>query len=222
MTSDGLLLIGLLDSSYTRRVAITLDLLGLPFERRNWSVGADFDRIRAYNPLGRVPTLVLPSGEALIESAMILDHLDQVAGPQRALMPASGDARREAQRLIALATGAIDKGLLIVMERIFRPEEKWHEPFLDRCRTQIDGALRALESACAARDTDAWLVGETMTQADISVACFATHLCEAVPWPLDAYPALRARVARCEALPLFEKYYAPFYAPVPPPQVSSA
>ena len=58
-------LIGMYDSSYTRRVAITMTLLGLPFEHRAWSVGRDFDRIRAYNPLGRVPVLVLEDGEVL-------------------------------------------------------------------------------------------------------------------------------------------------------------
>ena len=208
-------LIGMYDSSYTRRVAITMDLLGLPFEHRAWSVGRDFDRIRAYNPLGRVPVLVLDDGEVLVESAMILDHLDQVAGPHRALLPPSGTARRQAQTLVALATGAMDKAVLIVLERIFRPEAMRSEAFLARCRAQVHGAMAELERHCAARSGHAWLVGEAMGQADISVACFATHLREAVPWDLAPYPALAAHVARCEALPVFQRYYLPFAAPVP-------
>jgi glutathione S-transferase len=215
-------LIGMYDSSYTRRVAITLALLGLPFEHRAWSVGRDFDRIRAYNPLGRAPTLVLGDGEVLTESAMMLDYIDQLAGAERALLPATGAPRRQAQRLVALATGAIDKAVLIVLERIFRPEAMRSDVFLARCRSQVHGALAELERHCAARAGHDWLVGDTMTQADISVTCFATHLREAVPWDLAPYPALRAHVERCEALPVFRGFYLPFDAPVPTAQAEPA
>ena len=81
MTANGMILIGMYDSSYTRRVAIAMALYGIEFEHRSWSVGKDFDRIRAYNPLGRAPTLVLDDGEVLTESAMMLDYLDDRVGP---------------------------------------------------------------------------------------------------------------------------------------------
>ncbi len=80
-----MMLIGMYDSPFVRPVAITLNLFGMPFEHANWSVGRDFDRIREYNPLGRVPTLVLDDGEVLMESSAILDYLDERAGPARAL-----------------------------------------------------------------------------------------------------------------------------------------
>ena len=210
-----MILIGLYDSSYTRRVAIAMALYGIAFEHRAWSVGRDFDRIREYNPLGRAPTLVLDDGEVLTESAMMLDYLDDVVGPARALMPATGLARRDAQRLIALATGAVDKAILIVMERIFRPAGMHSETWLARCRVQVEGALHELEKACAARAGHDWLVGDAMTHADITVACFITHVRESVPWDLEPYPALRAHVDRCEALPVFRQHYIPFNAPVP-------
>lgn len=209
-----MILIGMYDSSYTRRVALALSLYGMPFEHRAWSVGRDFDRIRQYNPLGRAPTLVLDDGEVLTESAMMLDYLDDVAGSQRALMPATGIARRDAQRLIALATGAIDKAVLIVLERIFRPVEMHSEAWLSRCRTQVEGALGELDKACAARGAH-WLVGDAMTHADIAVACYATHLRESLPLDLSPWPALRAHGDRCEALPVFRQHYIPFDAPVP-------
>ena len=100
-----MLLIGMFDSPFVRRVAVTLKLLGIPFEHANWSVGRDFDRIRQYNPLGRVPTLVTANNERLFESAAILDYLDELVGPGRALMPASGPERRTALNLMAMATG---------------------------------------------------------------------------------------------------------------------
>ena len=208
-----MILIGMYDSSYTRRVAIAMSVYGIPFEHHAWSVGKDFDRIREYNPLGRAPTLVLDDGEVLTESAMMLDYLDDLVGPERALMPATGIARRDAQRLIALATGAVDKAILIVMERIFRPAEMRSELWLSRCRTQVEGALQELEKHCAARAGHEFLVGDTTTHADTTVACYITHVRESVPWDLDAYPALRAHVDRFEALPLFRQHYIPFAAP---------
>ena len=217
-----MILIGMYDSSYTRRVAIAMALYGMAFEHRPWSVGKDFDRIREYNPLGRAPTLVLDDGEVLTESAMMLDYLDDAVGPQRALMPATGRARRDAQRLIALATGAIDKAVLIVLERIFRPVELHSEAWLSRCRVQVDGALHELDKACAARAGHDWLVGDAMTHADIAIACFVTHLREALPLDLAPWPALRAHVDRCEALPVFRQHYIPFDAPVPTSKATPA
>ena len=216
-----MILIGMFDSPYVRRVAISMALLDIDFEHRNWSVGRDFDRIREFNPQGRVPTLVLDDGEALAESAMIIDYIDQLAGPRRALLPASGRARRDAQSIIALATGAVDKGILVVMERIFRPVEKHHQPFLDRCRLQVDGALRALHARCAAR-AGQWLVGDAIGQADITLACYANYLRDAVPFDLSPYPALLAHCAHCEALPVFARFHVPFDAPVPTSQATSA
>ena len=210
-----MILIGMFDSPFTRRVAISATVLGIPFEHRNWSVGKDFDRIREFNPLGRVPALVLDDGETLVESAMILDWLDEQVGPQRALLPASGTARRQALNFIALATGAADKGIHIVIERAFRPEEKRHAPWTDRCRVQVEGALGELDRLCAAAAHSQWLLGDAMTQADITLACYTTYLRDAVPLDLSAFPALKERVQRCEALPVFQQFYVPFYTPVP-------
>lgn len=210
-------LIGMLDSPYVRRVAITMHRMQRPFERLDWSVGRDFTRIRAFNPLGRVPTLVLDDGEALIESAAILDYLDDLAGPSRALLPSSGPDRRQAQRLMALAAGAADKGRDTVYEQVFRPADRRHEPWLERCRTQMHGALDALEGEVAQRPPGAWLVGNTMTQADITVAVIVTFLSESAGvTPGSApLPALRAHSARCEALPEFVATRVPFEAPRP-------
>jgi glutathione S-transferase len=210
-----MILIGMFDSPFARRVAISAALLHLPFEHRNWSVGRDFDRIREFNPLGRVPALVLDTGETLIESTMILDYLDDQAGPARALLPTSGVARRQAQRYIALATGAVDKGIHVVIERVFRPADKHHAAWTDRCRLQVHGALTELDRLCVTTGDREWLLGPVMTQADVTLASYVTYLRDAMPLDLSAYPALRARVDNCEALPVFQQFYVPFDAPVP-------
>jgi glutathione S-transferase len=214
-------LIGMYDSPFVRRVAVTLRLLNLPYEHRNWSVGKDFERIREFNPLGRVPTLVLEDGTALIDSAAILDYLDDRVGPARALLPASGPLRREALRLMSIATGAAEKGVLQVYETVFRPVEKRHEPWVGRCRQQMLSALDELQNSAAAR-AGGWLVGPHLTQADITVACMFGFLDEAVQagGDHDRFAALRALRARCETLPEFRAVHAPFFAPGPPPAVA--
>ena len=98
-------------------------LYGIAFEHRPWSTFGDADKIAPYNPLRRVPTLVLDDGEALIESAMILDHLDDVVGPETAMIARSGEARRRHLRICALAMGLGDKGVSLLYERVLRKGE---------------------------------------------------------------------------------------------------
>ncbi|HWU67985.1 MAG TPA: glutathione S-transferase family protein [Stenotrophobium sp.] len=208
-----MILIGMFDSPFVRRVAVSMKLLGMDYAHRNWSVGKDFDRIREFNPLGRVPTLVLDSGEALIESAMILDHLDERAGADRRLLPATGEARRKALRVMAFAIGAAEKGVAQIYEGAWRPREKWHQPWVDRCNAQMHGALAELENACT--QTRPWLLGEKISQADITLACVTTFLSDTVGFGAHTYPALQTLVSRCEALPEFRAVRVPFYTPSP-------
>ena len=209
-----MILIGMFDSPFVRRVAISMQLLGIDFEHRNWSVGRDQAAIREFNPLGRVPTLVLDAGEALIESSAILDWLDEQAGA-RALLPQSGALRRQGLRLMAMATGAADKTVAQIYERNFRPEEKWHQPWLDRCHEQMENALKVLDEACAAQAPGGWLLGPTLQQPDITLACVYTFISETMALDSSRYPALAAHTARCEALPEFRATHVPFFTPKP-------
>lgn len=214
-----MLLIGMLDSPFVRRVAITLRQLGMAHEHGNWSVGRDAERIRAYNPLLRVPTLVLDDGEVLTESSAILDYLDGIAGPARALLPAHGPQRRMALQRISLAIGAAEKARDTVYERQFRPAEKRHEPWLQRLDRQRRGALGELERVAASLGEGRnWLGGPAgnLTQADISITCALTFIRDAGPLDLSAgFPALERQRLRCEALPDFAATYTPFFPPTP-------
>ena len=210
-----MLLIGMFDSPFVRRVAVTMKLLGLGFEHANWSVGKDFERIREYNPLGRVPTLVLANGEKLFESAAILDYLDELAGPERALLPAAGPERRQALNLMAMATGAAEKGVQQVYEGVFRPEAKRHQPWLDRLRLQMGASLAAIDGSISERGVAQWLVGKRMTQADITAVCAYTFLNDTLRVAADSvmFHSLATLTARCEALPAFSETRVPFFAP---------
>lgn len=206
-----MILIGMFDSPFVRRVAVSMRLLGMAYEHRNWSVGKDFDRIREYSPLGRVPTLVLDSGEALTESAIVLDYLDELAGPAHRLLPVSGDARRHAQRIMAFATGGAEKAVAQVYEGAWRPKEKWHQPWVDRCNTQMHGALGELEKACTSASP--WLIGDRISQADITAVCAATFIADTAGFGAHSYPALQALMERCEAMPEFQAVRVPFFTP---------
>ena len=209
-----MILIGMFDDPFVRRVAVSMNLLGMRFEHRNWSVGKDFELIRQFNPLGRVPTLVQPDGEALIESTAILDLLDESAGPERALIPRAGKDRRAALRILAIATGAAEKGVTQLFESAFRPPEKRHRPWVERCHTQMHAALAELNRLCQARVGD-WLIGNRLTQADITATCVYTFLVEALAMDRAAfaYPGLAAIAERCEALPEFRSVRAEWLPP---------
>jgi len=200
-------LVGQYDSPYTRRVAVSLGLLGFSFEHDTRSVFADFDSMRSTNPLGRVPSLILSDGTTLIDSAAILDWLDQQVGPERALLPASGSARSEALQRIALATGTIDKVMSIGYERLVRPERYRWPDWIARCRTQAESALDAL--AASTWPAEAWLGQDWIT-----TACMMRYvrLADLDVLPPGRYPSLDAVSDRCEVLPAFKATWPADYA----------
>src|SRR6202012_5765441 len=142
-------LIGQYDSPFVRRVAIAMRLYGIAYEHKPWSAFGEGDRIAPFNPLRRVPTLVLDSGEALIESGAILDYLDERVGPARAMIAGSGEARRHALKVCALASGLADKAVSLIYERVLH--ETTSAQWTERCRTQIADVLTALEADRADR-----------------------------------------------------------------------
>jgi glutathione S-transferase len=207
-----MILIGQYDSPFVRRVAIALRLYELPFEHQPWSTFGDGDKIAPYNPLRRVPTLVLASGEVLIESAAILDYLDEWVGPGRAMIADHGPQRRHGLKTCALATGLADKAVSLVYERVLR--KKALKLWVERCEAQIGGVLEALEKERAALKTPYWF-GKQIGHADIMVACALRFTSEGHPALLAAarYPALMAHAAACEALPAFQEIAQAFSPP---------
>jgi len=205
-------LIGQYDSPFVRRVAIAMRLYGLAFDHKPWSTFGDADKIAPYNPLRRVPTLVLDSGEALIESHIILDYLDELVGEAKAMIPPHGAERRRHLRICALATGLGDKSVSLVYESVLRKEQL--KLWVERCEAQVSGALDVLEQERAAVKTPYWF-GERIGHSDIAVACVLRFTTEAHPHLYNAtrYPALSAHAARCEALPPFKEIVQPLAPP---------
>ncbi len=194
-----MILVGQYDSPYARRVAISLRILGIAYEHDTRSVFGDFDSMRQTNPLGRIPSLVLDDGIVLIESAAILDWLDENVGPERALLPPSGIARRKALQIMALATGALDKIGAANYERLIRPSlYRWPE-WIERCLTQCAGGLAALER-------EDWPLSGALDQVQITTGCMLSYIGLTDPQflPADRHPSLFKFAQRCTAMPEFQ------------------
>jgi glutathione S-transferase len=207
-----MILIGQYDSPFVRRVGIALTLYGLPFSHQPWSAFSDADKLRPYNPLTRVPTLVLDTGEALIESHSILDYLDSLVPVERALFPQAEPARHQALKVAALATGLGDKAVSLFYEK--RLHQEVSEAWVNRCRAQIMAVLEALETDRAGRATAYWF-GDRIGHADIVVATVLGFVAEAHPGliSLGDFPRLDAHAARLEALPVFQAIKQIFIPP---------
>jgi glutathione S-transferase len=211
-TRRAMILIGQYDSPFVRRVAIALKLYGLPFEHRPWSVFGDADKIRSYNPLTRVPTLVLDDGAVLVDSPSMIDFLDSLVPAEQALFPPQEPARHRAVRVAALAMGLADKAVSLFYER--RLHREISDLWADRCRVQILAVLGALEADRAGKPGEYWF-GGGIGHADIAVAVALRFLGEAHPGLVSwaQYPALAAHAAGHEALPLFQEISQPFIPP---------
>lgn len=201
-----MILIGQYDSPFVRRVGIALRLYGMPFEHRPWSAFGDGAALQAVNPLMRVPTLVLNTGEALVDSVTILDHLDEVAG-DAALLPGRGAARRAALRTMALALGVADKGVALFYER--RMHAQVSDAWEARMLGQITATLAVLDQSLKGQ----WF-GAAMTHADIAMVCCWRFLSEAHPTlGLWAYPALADHAGRLEKTDVFRDVCQAFTPP---------
>lgn len=194
-------LIGYYESPFARRVGITLMLYGIPFEHRSVSTA---DRsVAALNPLGRIPALVLDDGETLIDSTMIVDHLDALAGPQRALTPADGAQRRAVNRIVAVALGVCEKYVAAYYEISKRPESHRWGPWLDKLEGQVASGLRWLD----AQVKGPRMLGDAITQADVATICAFDAARFDMPHlaPDGAFPKLEALVTSVADVPAFRE-----------------
>lgn len=207
-----MILIGQYDSPFVRRVGIALTLYGIPFEHRPWSTFGAADKIRPYNPLTRVPTLVLDDGEVLIESHLILDYLDSGVPDEQVMFPRAEPSRRKALKVAALATGMADKAVSLFYEQRLHSERSGM--WVDRCRAQIAGVLEVLERDRAAQTAEFWF-GSRIGHADIAVGTALRFLNDAHPGLVDManFPRLARHAAKLEAMPVFKAIAQEFVAP---------
>lgn len=198
-----MVLIGMLDSPYVRRCAVSMKLMGVPFEHRPVSVFRHFDEFRKVNPVVKAPTLVCDDGTVLMDSTLILDYVEATVPAGERLTPQDLEGRKQALQVTGLALAAADKCVAIVYEKQQRPKDKVHEPWLERIVGQANTAFGELEKALARAKP--WLHGDRVTAADVvtAVAWRFGQYYNAVEVPAARYPALVAFSKRAEALPEF-------------------
>ena len=197
-----MLLVGMLDSPYVRRAAITGTLLEVPFEHRSVSVFRHMAEFRAINPLIKAPTLVTDDGIAISESLLIIQHFEDVAG--RSLRPLEGVARRRDLALTGIGIVAADKAVSIEYERK-RPEAQRYAPWQQRIVAQLHVALDLLDAAAKEGELTA---GPELLPSDIAAA-IAWGFCRfVIPEfvPEERWPALAAQARACEALDVFKAW----------------
>ena len=195
-------LIGMLDSPYVRRVAISLQLLGLRFEHRSLSVFRAFDEFHAINPVVKAPTLVCDDGTVLMDSSVILEYAQALAG--RSLMPTDLAELQADLRLIGLGLAACDKSVQLIYERALRPPEKQHEPWVNRVTGQLQAAITGIEAEIVRRPLACGRA--KMRQAAVTTAITWHFLQRMLPQlvPAAQFPALAQFCSEAEALAVFK------------------
>ena len=197
-------LIGKFDSPYVRRVAVSLHLLDLPFVHEDLSVFSDYAAFETINPIVKAPTFVTDDGVVLLDSTLILDAVERQLPVERRLCPTDARTLARHHRIVGLALAACEKVVQIVYEHRLRPEEKRHQPWLDRVGAQLAHAYHLLEADLG--QASPWLFGVRPLQADVTAAVAWRFTQEILPGLVDPsrHPRLTDLSARAEAMPAFD------------------
>jgi glutathione S-transferase len=194
-------LIGMLDSPYVRRVAISLQRLGIRFEHQSLSVFRSQAQFQQINPVVKAPTLVCDDGVVLMDSPLILQYAEALAHP-RSLLPFDLLALRRDLQLTGLALAGCDKSVQIVYEQQ-RPGEMQYAPWLERIRAQAQAAYRLLEQEFEHHPPPAGAA--SLSQAGITTAVawhFTQMMLPGLVTPRE-HPQLAAWSTYCETLAEF-------------------
>jgi glutathione S-transferase len=197
-------LIGMLDSPYVRRVAVSLQLLGIRFEHHSLSVFRTFDQFRQINPVVKAPTLVDEDGNVLMDSTLILQYAEAIARPAARRTPSMPTELMRSQSLLGFALAACDKAVQLVYERELRPAEKLHKPWADRVIGQLRAALDVLEAEQVKQPLP--VSSADIPPPGVMMAItwhFIGHMLPDVVSAAD-YPALAAYSEQAEQLPEFK------------------
>lgn len=196
-----MILVGQYDSAVTRRVAVALHHYGIPFTRDTRSIFGEAAAVGKISPLTRIPALVLDDGEVLIDSAAILDFLDEKAG-DRALCPRTGPDRRRVLQMTALAQGTLEKVGAVVYERHFHAPASQSAEWLSRCLGQARAGLDQLTRRLAAP----YSCGASLSHADVMITTLIWYMQDRMDEVLSptAHAPLIDLAEQCETLPAFQ------------------
>ena len=196
-------LIASLQSPFARKVRIVMAEKKLDFELVLEDVWVADTGIGQYNPLGKVPCLIMEDGGAMFDSRVIVEYLDTLT-PVGKLIPGSGRERAEVKCWEALADGLLDAAILVRLENTRRPPGQRSPEWIARQEGKVRSAIRAMEAGLA--EDNAWCTGNHYTLADVAVGCAMLWLEFRMPdfaWR-DAHPKLARLVDKAAARPSFK------------------
>lgn len=197
-----MLLIGRDLSPFVRRTATVIETLGLPYERRALATADAAQEVARFNPLARVPALVLEGGETLFDSAAIIDYLLEIGDPDHSLLPAAGRPRRDVLRVSAMATGVMEKGVAAAYELRRRPADRVHPPWLNYIEGQVRDGLAYLEKRITGKT---WYSGTAPRLDDLNAVVAFDYIAMVHPdLVTPSLPGLAELSARANALPAFQ------------------
>ena len=173
-------------SPYARKVRIALAEKDLAFELLTevpWDSTTSTPR---YNPLEKLPILLLPDGSSVYESSYILQYLE-LKYPQVPLLPQDIDGKLAALKLQVLCDGVCDAVVLSLFEKMRAGGGSLD--WLARQRRKIDGGIAEMARLVGSRQ---WAVGDRFGLGDIAVGTALGYLSvrfQEMPWR-TLYPNL--------------------------------
>ncbi|MEP7297372.1 MAG: glutathione S-transferase N-terminal domain-containing protein [Burkholderiales bacterium] len=184
-------LIGSLTSPYVRKVRIVMAEKKLDYQHELEDVWGN-DKILKSNPLGKVPCLVLPGGEAVFDSRVIVEYLD-TRSPVSRLIPEGSRERIEVRTWEALADGILDAAILARLEQTWpgRTAEQRSQAWIDRQLHKVQASVEAISNGLGDKP---WCTGIHLSLADIAVGCALGYL--AFRFPQIAWRDARPNLAR--------------------------
>jgi glutathione S-transferase len=194
-------LIGTLTSPYTRKVRVVFTEKRIDYDFEAHSPSEPGTRVPEFNPLGKVPVLVLDDGTTIFDSRVIVEYLDGVS-PVARLIPETSRQRIQVRRWEALADGILDAAVLTMQEGR-RPKAKQSMEWIERQMGKVDSALK---HAAGDLEDRPWCYDEGFSLADIALGCALGYLdfrFPAIPWR-TAYPNLERHAEKLFKRPSFE------------------
>lgn len=196
-------LIGMMDSPYVRRVAVSLELYGVAFESQPLSVFSTFEEFSRINPAVKAPTLILENGTRLMDSSLILNYFEAQATPERRLLPVAPDALANDLQTLGFILAAAEKAVQNVYEHNLRPAEKQHSSWVERITVQLLAACKEWNTLLEARPAST-----LPDQVAITSTVVWTFIQSMIPHVVNAadFRKIQAVTEAFEAQAVFKKY----------------
>lgn len=159
------------NSPYARKVRIVAMEKHIDMALQEVVLSEPDSPVKQYNPLGKVPVLILDDGESLYDSRVIVEYLDHRT-PVTKLVPNEHGARIAVIRWEALADGICDAAVAAMLEGR-KSEAQQSKVFIDKQLGKVTAGLEVLNKDIAKKK---WCVNETFSLADIALGCMLGYV----------------------------------------------